>query len=383
MEPLPPVKEVEYRCYVGKIFEELSGAEFITFAFETAKEFSSFRYEIAVRYRIQPNLLEFKVLGMTATRTMMPAHGTARSVLKLPMLPYGVYGVKMIKSDGTENIFSIEISKRGVQILAPVPRKRFLDLIIEREAISPIAKISSTISKTPPPPLIPRTIQKRQPPPPTPEELAILEALRTETPEERDAREEAELFGGGAKRVDKSELKELGADAKATKSTPAADKGPVKPEAKHDPKHAAKHEPKHEARHDSKHETKHDSKHDAKHEEKHPAKGANHTAKHNGKAEAKHASKPAPAKSAVKPAAKPAPAKGKLTAKAGKTKTAATTVTRHAAKSTAKQAPAKKAAPAAKHVAKKPTKSGTTKTGSSRTAKSAAHGKKAVHAKKR
>jgi hypothetical protein len=355
MEPLPPVKEVEYRCYVGKIFEELSGAEFITFAFETAKEFSSFRYEIAVRYRIQPSLLEFKVLGMTATRTMMPAHGTARSVLKLPMLPYGVYGVKMIKSDGTENLFSIEISKRGIQILPPVPRKRFLDLIVENKAASTGAKITSTISKTPPPPLIPRTIQKRQPPPPTPEELAILEALRTETPEERDAREEAELFGGGAKRVDKSELKELGVDAKAAKHAPG----------KHDPKHDHKHDAKHD-KHDAKHD-KHDAKHD-KHDAKHPAKPVAKAA----------AAKHAPAKPAAKPAAKKTPAKP------GKTKTAATTVTRHAAsKSTAKQSPAKKAAPSAKVAAKKPTKAGSTKTGSARTGKSPAHGKKPATAKKR
>src|ERR1019366_6482613 len=107
MEPLPPVKEVEYRCYISKIFEELSGSEYMTFAFETAKEFSSFRYEIAVRYRIQPGLLEFKVLGMTATRTMMPSFGTARSVLKVPLLPLGVYAVKMVKSDGNENMFAI------------------------------------------------------------------------------------------------------------------------------------------------------------------------------------------------------------------------------------------------------------------------------------
>jgi hypothetical protein len=370
MEPLPPVKEVEYRCYVGKIFEELSGAEFITFAFETAKEFSSFRYEIAVRYRIQPNLLEFKVLGMTATRTMMPAHGTARSVLKLPMLPYGVYGVKMIKSDGTENIFSIEINKKGITILPPVPRKRFLDLIVENKAASPGAKIVSTISKTPPPPLIPRTIQKRQPPPPTPEELAILEALRSETPEERDAREEAELFGGGSKKIDKTELKELGVDAKNAKASAAA-KPPTN--GKHE---SAKHDAKYDVKHDAKHDVKHDAKHDVKHD-------AKHDAKHAPKPDAKHASKPVAKPAQAKPAAKPAPAKSKATAKTGKTKTAATTVTRHAAtKHSAKQAPAKKAAPAAKHAVKKTTKSAPAKTGSARTAKSPAHGKKPV-AKKR
>ncbi len=163
MEPLPPVKEVEYRCYIGKVFEELSGTEFITFAFETAKEFSSFRYEIAVRYRIQPGLLEFKVLGMTATRTMMPAFGTARSVLKVPLLPYGVYNVKLIKSDDTENMFTIEVSKKGFQILLPIPRKRFIDLIIEDKAAAPSARHLSTISKTPPIALVPRTIQKRAP----------------------------------------------------------------------------------------------------------------------------------------------------------------------------------------------------------------------------
>jgi hypothetical protein len=213
MEPLPPVKEVEYRCIIGKLFEELSGAEYITFAFETAKEFSSFRYEIAVRYRIQPGSLEFKVLGMTATRTMMPAFGTARSVLKLPLLPLGVYTVKMIKSDGAENVFSIEVTKRGLQILPPVPRKRFIDIVIEKSAAAAGARITSTVTKTPPPPLVPRTIQKRQPLPMTPEELALLETLTPETPEERDRREEMELFGG-KKKVDRKELEAAEKDLK-------------------------------------------------------------------------------------------------------------------------------------------------------------------------
>ncbi len=218
MEPLPPVKEVEYRCIIGKLFDELAGAEFTTFSFETAKEFSNFRYEIAVRYRVAEFRLEFRVLGMTATRTMMPAFGTAKSVLKLPHLPFGVYEVIMIKSDGTENMFSIELGKKGFQILAPVPRKRFIDLVIDRSAQVGGGKNFSTISKTPPPPLIPRTIQKRQPPPPTPEELAILESLKSETPEERDAREERELFGGSesarAKKEKEKEKAEAAAEAK-------------------------------------------------------------------------------------------------------------------------------------------------------------------------
>src|SRR5688572_28779377 len=125
MEPLPPVKEVEYRCIIGRLFDELSGMEYVTFAFETAKEFSSFRYEIAVRYKVTPGALEFRVLGMTATRTMMPAHGTARSVLRIPALQPGIYNVLLIKSDGTENQFVIEVGKKGFQILDPVPDRRF------------------------------------------------------------------------------------------------------------------------------------------------------------------------------------------------------------------------------------------------------------------
>ncbi|MEO6940271.1 MAG: hypothetical protein ABI444_09070 [Candidatus Kapaibacterium sp.] len=227
MEPLPPVKEVEYRCIIGKLFDELSGSEFTTFSFETAKEFSNFRYEIAVRYRIAEGQLEFKVLGMTATRTMMPAFGTAKSVLKIPHLPLGIYTVLLIKSDGTENIFTIEFTKKGFQILAPVPRKRFIDVVISPSASLPGAKITSTVSKTPPVPLVPRTIQKRQPPPPTPEELAILESLKSETPEERDAREERELFGDSNKGKRAATPKEPDAPEKpahAPKAAPAAEK---------------------------------------------------------------------------------------------------------------------------------------------------------------
>jgi len=235
MEPLPPVKEVEYRCIIGKLFDELAGAEFTTFSFETAKEFSNFRYEIAVRYRVTEFRLEFRVLGMTATRTMMPAFGTAKSVLKLPHLPFGTYEVVMIKSDGTENVFSIDLGKKGFQILAPVPRKRFIDVVIDRSAQLQGARNFSTISKTPPPPLVPRTIQKRQPPPPTPEELAILESLKSETPEERDAREERELFGESRSR----KAKEPPTLKLASEVKKAAEAHPAKP-AKDIPKPVAK-----------------------------------------------------------------------------------------------------------------------------------------------
>jgi len=243
MEPLPPVKEVEYRCYISKIFEELSGSEYMTFAFETAKEFSSFRYEIAVRYRIQPGLLEFKVLGMTATRTMMPAFGTARSVLKIPLLPFGVYTVKLIKSDGIENIFVIEVTKRGFQILQPIPRKRFIDLVIEPKAAMPGARHTSTVSKAPTMPLVPRTIQKRQLPG---EEL--LDGFEPESHEYPEQLEEAELFGGeqpaksGAKRAIE-EVKEVPVSAKHIgKESPKPAKAPAK-KAEHKPAKKAEHKP--------------------------------------------------------------------------------------------------------------------------------------------
>jgi hypothetical protein len=227
MEPLPPVKEVEYRCYIGKVFEELSGQEYMTFAFETAKEFSSFRYEIAVRYRIQPGLLEFKVLGMTATRTMMPAFGTARSVLKVPLLPYGVYNVKLIKSDDTENMFTIEVSKKGFQILLPIPRKRFIDVVIDDNAAAPNARHLSTVSKTPPVPLVPRTIQKRLPGMLDGENPEFLEG-----DEDHELQEEDALFDETPKTKKSAkhaidEIEEVPVNAKQ-KGKPKADPKPAK-----------------------------------------------------------------------------------------------------------------------------------------------------------
>lgn len=387
MEPLPPVKEVEYRCIIGRLFDELSGMEYVTFAFETAKEFSSFRYEIAVRYKVTPGALEFRVLGMTATRTMMPAHGTARSVLRIPALQPGIYNVLLIKSDGTENQFVIEVGKKGFQILDPIPDRRFIDLVVEPWAVMQGAKRASTVSTEPPPPLIPRTIQKRQPAPPTPEEQAILDSLKTETAEERDAREELELFGG-SKRVAKSELaetaKELEELAKGKPAAAVADtpkkgakakdidleaveidtpiskqlKKPVaaKAEAKHDAKPAAKPEPKVETKQAAKPAAKAPAKPEPKTVAKTgakpavkpsapPAKSAAATAKH------------AAVKTAPKPAMKSAPAKGKV---------ASANVKNSASKTPAKVAPKNAAKPSA---GKKPTppRSVATKTGSSKT----------------
>jgi hypothetical protein len=237
MEPLPPIKEVEYRCIVGRLIDDMTGLEYSTFSFETSKEFSSFRYEIAVRYKVEPGNLVFRVLGMTATRMMMPAFGTAKSLLKVPTLPLGKYTVTILKSDGSENVFYIEHTRKGFQILKPIPRKRFIDMVISKSAAMPGGKILSTVSKAPPVPLVPRTIQKRAPAPPTPEELEILEALKTESPEERDAREEAELFGS-------SRAKKASANAKANgkkKTAKPAKNGKVKSaKAKAKPKPATK-----------------------------------------------------------------------------------------------------------------------------------------------
>ena len=226
MEPLPPVKEVEYRCIINKAFDEISGMEYTTFSFETAKEFSSFRYEIAVRYKLEPGKIVFRVLGMTATRMMMPSFGSAKSVLKVPHLPYGTYLVTFIKSDGSETEFMLEFTKKGTHILKPIPRKRFIDLIIDPHAALQGGKLLSTITKLVSEPLVPRTIQKRLPVPPTPEELEILNSLKSETPEERDAREEMELFGG-RKKLSKKDLAESEKELRKLGDKPAAKKSAV------------------------------------------------------------------------------------------------------------------------------------------------------------
>ncbi|MEP7235125.1 MAG: hypothetical protein ABI778_07500 [Ignavibacteriota bacterium] len=224
---MPPVKEVEYRCVINKTFDEISGMEYTTFSFETAKEFSSFRYEIAVRYKLEPGTLVFRVLGMTATRMMMPSYGTAKSVLKVPHLPFGTYQVTFIKSDGSEDQFILEFNKKGTQILKPIPRKRFIDIMIDPHNALPGAKILSTVTKIIQEPLVPRTIQKRLPVPPTPEELEILASLKSETPEERDAREEMELFGG-RKKLSKKDLAESEKELRKLGDKPSAKKAPAK-----------------------------------------------------------------------------------------------------------------------------------------------------------
>lgn len=245
MEPLPPVKEVEYRCYISKIFDDVSGREYTTFSFETSKEFSNFRYEIAVRYKVEPGILVFRVLGMTATRMMMPSYGTARSILKIPHLAPGQYLATFIKSDGSESEFIIEYAKKGFQILKPIPRKRFIDLIITPSAVMPGGKIFTTVAKAPVVPLVPRTIQKRAPVPLTIEELEFLAAHKSESPDERDAREEMEIFGGKKKLSKKDlaaaekELKRMGDRPSATKNKKTAKAKPVK-KAKAAPKKVVK-----------------------------------------------------------------------------------------------------------------------------------------------
>jgi hypothetical protein len=130
---------IEYRLLISRSYSEVSRKHGIVFRLETAKEFSSFNYAIAVEEQLIENTMIWKIHGLRSPAISLPATGPATFVKKYEDLK-GSYLFTITKLDGAENSFILDISEQKVSVVK-APRQRFLEILIAVDELTPATEI--------------------------------------------------------------------------------------------------------------------------------------------------------------------------------------------------------------------------------------------------
>jgi hypothetical protein len=106
----------------------------MVFRLETVKEFSNFSYAIAVEEQMTEDAIIWKVHGLRAPEISLPAVGPATYEKQYENLR-GVYSFTVMKLDGVENTFTLDIVDEKVSVIK-TPRHRFLEILTPAHAMT-------------------------------------------------------------------------------------------------------------------------------------------------------------------------------------------------------------------------------------------------------
>ncbi len=95
----------------------------------TIKEFRSFQYVISVDTEVRERQIRFNLKGLQTPDVALPHSGPAMFSTELPQVK-GRYEIIVIKSDGEENSFVVNVRNKSIRVLSQ-PEKKFVDLITE------------------------------------------------------------------------------------------------------------------------------------------------------------------------------------------------------------------------------------------------------------
>jgi hypothetical protein len=125
---------IEYRLSIFPSHGELPMKRSMVFRLETVKEFSNFSYAIAVEEQTIGDAIVWKVHGLRAPEISLPAVGPATYEKQYENLR-GVYSFTVMKLDGVENTFTLDIVDEKVSVVK-TPKHRFLEISIPAHAIT-------------------------------------------------------------------------------------------------------------------------------------------------------------------------------------------------------------------------------------------------------
>jgi hypothetical protein len=125
----------EYRLFVFPSHSEVAKEQGIVFRLETVREFSNFSYAISVEERLTENTISWKIHGLRSPGITLPATGPATFVKKYENLK-GVYLFTIMKIDGEENTFTLDVLEQKVSVVK-APKRAFLEILPSVDELTP------------------------------------------------------------------------------------------------------------------------------------------------------------------------------------------------------------------------------------------------------
>jgi hypothetical protein len=132
----PPAKKFEYVLNISKEYDEVSKRDYISFRFQTTKEFLTFQYILKIESIVEGKDLRFNILGFTAPIGDLSSHGTAGYEYRMFDYKYTEYTVIVDKKDSDKSKFKmcIQRSKSTPVKLSRIPTKSFIEIKSEDDS---------------------------------------------------------------------------------------------------------------------------------------------------------------------------------------------------------------------------------------------------------
>lgn len=129
----PPPKAHEYLLNISKEYDEVNKKPFISFKFQTTKEFLTFQYILKIESAVEENKLSFNLLGFSAPTAELSVPGFAGYEFRFYKFKYGEYNVSVERKDSSKIRFKLNISKSKTQTIkvSNVPKESFIEIKYE------------------------------------------------------------------------------------------------------------------------------------------------------------------------------------------------------------------------------------------------------------
>jgi hypothetical protein len=107
----PPQKKFEYVLNISRDHDDIKKKDFISFRFQTTKEFLTFQYILKIESRQEDKNLFFNILGFTAPIGDLSSSGTAGYEYRLYDFKFSEYCVIIDKKDSDKSKFKMDIQR--------------------------------------------------------------------------------------------------------------------------------------------------------------------------------------------------------------------------------------------------------------------------------
>lgn len=131
----PPPKKFEYLLNITKEYDGTSKRDYISFKFQTTKEFLTFQYILKIESSVEDKNIYFNLLGFSAPIGELSNYGSAGFEYRLYDYKFTEYNITVDKKDSDKSKFKLVLrrSKSQPVKVTHIPKKSFIEITSEND----------------------------------------------------------------------------------------------------------------------------------------------------------------------------------------------------------------------------------------------------------
>lgn len=126
----PPPKKFEYILNISKEYDEIKKKDYISFQFQTTKEFLTFKYILKMEHTRDEKNLYFNILGFSAPIGELSSSGFAGYEYRMYDYKFTEYCITVDKKDSDKTKFKMNLMRsKAVPVkLSHISRTSFIEI---------------------------------------------------------------------------------------------------------------------------------------------------------------------------------------------------------------------------------------------------------------